>query len=142
RSTRGLPASLVILDELAHFVDSEGYQSGSQVLRALSPSIAQFGMRGRVLATSTPNGRSGAFWDICQRGREWHASTRTMNPTVSAEFLDKQRQLDPDAYSVEYGAEWGAGVAAYLSPEAIDACVVKGLREHAPRPNIRYQIAL
>src|SRR5262249_10503599 len=31
RSTRGLPASLVILDEHAHFVDSEGVASGSAV---------------------------------------------------------------------------------------------------------------
>ena len=42
RTTRGLPASTVIFEELASYTDTSGHQSGEAVYRALAPSVAQF----------------------------------------------------------------------------------------------------
>jgi hypothetical protein len=41
RSPRGLAASTVIFEELASYQDTNGYQSGDAVYRALEPSVAQ-----------------------------------------------------------------------------------------------------
>lgn len=46
RSTRGLPISLLVLDEAAHMATTEdGWSAGKQVYQALVPSTAQFGSR-------------------------------------------------------------------------------------------------
>ena len=42
RSTRGMAASTVVFEELASYTDTNGYQSGEAVYRALAPSVAQF----------------------------------------------------------------------------------------------------
>src|SRR5262245_21284047 len=93
RSIRGLPVTMLILDELAWFIsETEGPQAGTRVFQALSPSVAQFGSRGHILCTSTPNGRSGIFWQLIERAtsgahpglRHWRRTTAQMNPTISA----------------------------------------------------------
>ena len=50
RGSRGWSVSMLVADEVAHFVDSENNQSGEVVLQALLPSLAQFGDDGRGVA--------------------------------------------------------------------------------------------
>ena len=50
RTTRGLAASTVIFEELASYTDTNGYQSGEAVYRALAPSVAQ----SRSMGASSP----------------------------------------------------------------------------------------
>jgi len=40
RSTRGLPVSTLVLEELSSYTDTAGHQSGEAVYRALAPSVA------------------------------------------------------------------------------------------------------
>lgn len=62
-SARGIESVCdVFLDELA-FLDT-----GKDVYDALAPSMQMVGDKARVFAVSTPNGKSGFFWDLINSG--------------------------------------------------------------------------
>ena len=133
RTTRGLAASSVVFDELAHFTDTEnGYQAGEQVYRALAPSVSQFGDLGRLVVCSTPRGERGILWKLWQTQDptifKMQASTAEMNPSVPAELLQRESERDPELFKQEYLALFTAGGGAFLSPDALRACV--GIPEH------------
>ena len=67
RTTRGVSASLIILDEFAHFTDTAGPGSDEAMFASLQPSLRAFGAKGRMLLISTPNGRSGRFFEIFEQ---------------------------------------------------------------------------
>ena len=138
RSTRGLPIATVILDELAHFVDTQdGYQAGEAIYRALAPSVAQFGRRGRVIGLSTPRGRRGIFWKLWTGADadlyRLHGPTWEMNPGVPTDFLDRERERDPDLFAQEFAADFLAGGGSFLDPAALRAAVGIPDHEHVTR---------
>ena len=120
RTTRGLAISAVIMEELAHFVDSDCHQSGEQVYAALAPSTAQFGANGRVICLSTPRGQRGAFWRLYQQAQSradcyaLRAPTAAMNPLISADFLDREREANPELYGQEFEAEFTVGGGSFI----------------------------
>src|ERR1039458_3028451 len=59
RAVRGTSASLIVLDEFAHFADTAGPASDARMLTALEPTTAVFGDAARMLVCSTPYGASG-----------------------------------------------------------------------------------
>lgn len=150
RSTRGLAASMVILDEAAHFIsETDGPAAAARVYRALSPSVAQFGNRGRILLLSTPLWPSGLFYEHFQQAANGadsmmavQATTAEMNPTISAAWLERQRQLDPELFAVEYEASFSSAVAGFLDATAVTACISAGVHEREPRVGVRYAIAI
>jgi len=70
RAVRGYTASTVILDELAHFVDTQGNQSADSVYDAISPVLATFGDKGRMIITTTPAARSGIVYELYDRASQ------------------------------------------------------------------------
>ena len=151
RSTRGLPISLLVMDEAAFMSTAEdGFAAGKQVYQALVPSTAQFGGHGYVMLTSTPNWRSGIFWDLWRAGNEGladdifvvHSPTWTMNPTISRESLEPEFRSDPDSAAREYGANFSAATGAYLDPLDVLACVRRGIGTLAPAEGVTYACAI
>lgn len=51
------------------------------------------------------------------------AATWEVNPTIDAEFLEAERERDPDLYRGEYGAEFLDSGGAYIPWEEIQAAV-------------------
>jgi len=150
RSVRGLAASLVIFDEYAHFqTDTEGYQAARTVWRALVPSIAQFKRLGFVMVTSTPLWPSGPFFELYQQGETGvdrdmfvvRRPTWDVNPNITRADLDGEYLADPEGAAVEYGAEFGTGLGAYLDPVAVHACISKGTRTLPPLEDVQYVAA-
>ena len=147
RSTRGLPISLLILDEAAHMATTEdGFAAGKQVYRALLPSTAQFGDRGYVMLTSSPLWASGVFFDLYQAGVTEAADdvfvarrpTWEMNGTITRESLESEFRADPDSARVEYGAEFAEGAGAFLTALAIAECVKPNRLSLPPLPGVNY----
>lgn len=150
RSTRGLAISLLVLDEAAFMkTDSEGFSAGKQVYQALVPSTAQFGDRGYVMLTSTPNWRSGIFWDLYRAGSDGvdgdllviQRPTWDMNPRITRESLEREFRANPDWAATEYGADFTAAAGAFLDIRDILAC----RRETGtlpPNPDVRYKCAI
>jgi hypothetical protein len=82
------------------------------------------------VATSTPLWPSGVFYELFTKARNdgndaiaFQHSTGECNPTIGPDWLEEQRQLDPDAFETEFEARFSQAVSAYLSADAIRACV-------------------
>ncbi len=131
RSGRGLACPLLVFDELAHAVDSEGNAAGGSLYQALSPSVAQFGKLGKILMLSSPWTQAGIFWDIFKQGSSGQfshiqtvqAPTWEVNPNISKDFLEQEKSRDPQLFKVEYGAEFSQSLSSFLDPALVDAAV-------------------
>jgi len=145
QAVRGLRARFAAVDELAFFVSSEGRAVDLEMLRAVRPALAT--TRGRLLILSSPYGQSGALWDLHRRhfGRDdspvlvWQASAADMNPTLPADYLERMREEDPEAYQSEVLGEFRAGLASLFDSEALDRVVMPGRRELGRVDDVHYQ---
>lgn len=143
-AVRGLRARVACVDELAFFTATDGRPQDVEMLRALRPALATTG--GKLVVLSSPYSQSGALWELHRRhfGRNdsstlvWQASAPEMNPTLPADYLERMREDDPEAYRSEVLGEFRTGVATFFDPEALDACVVRDRRELSPVPGVRY----
>lgn len=135
RGSRGWPISALLLDEVAHFVDSEGNSAAESVWQALVPSTLQFGDDARVIVSSTPYGMDGLFASLYQQAssgelrdaRSHHATTAQANPTITADVLAAEEARDPETFRSEYEAAFVGGGAAYLDADRIaDAVTLPG----------------
>ncbi len=85
------------------------------MLRALRPTLATTG--GKLIVISSPYGQAGALWELHRRnfGRDdapvlvWQATAPQMNPTLSADYLERMQQDDPEGYRAEVLGEKQAG---------------------------------
>ncbi|MBX3024426.1 hypothetical protein KF840_05900 [bacterium] len=142
-AVRGIRALVAVADELAFYRASDGNPVDVEMLRALTPALATTG--GRLLVLSSPYGQAGALWELHRRhfGREdsatlvWQASATTMHDGLPADYLERMRDDDPDAYRSEVLGEFRAGLATLLDPEALDGCVADW-REQPPRDGVTY----
>jgi len=132
RGGRGWAIHTLLMDEAAHFVDSEGNAAAEPVWRALSPATVQFGGDGRIVVASTPFGSAGFFADLHARAAAGElpeavahtAASVDVNPTLSQAFLEQERLvLGDEAFASEYLAEFVGSGGAYLDPAVIDDAV-------------------
>lgn len=144
-AVRGLRAKVVVLDELAFYLSSEGNPTDTEMLRAVRPCLATTG--GKLLVLSSPYAQQGALWDLQQQhfGRDespvlvFNASAPEMNPVLPADYLDRLKETDPEGYRTEVLGEFRAGLSALLDPHAIDACIDRERRENPYEPQISYR---
>ena len=61
-----------------------------------------------------------------------------MNPTFSQAVIDAALAKDYAKNAAEYLARWRDDVSGFLTREAIDACVMPGVRERGPVAGIKY----
>jgi len=132
RLMRGLVASVVVLDEFAHFLaETDGPRVADRVWNAVRPSLATFGEHGRLVAISTPFGDN-LFARLHAKARNgelpgaasFTATTAEMNPRVSAEFLEQEKLLlGPQDFEREYEAVFGAGAGNFFEDDAVRAVV-------------------
>ena len=120
RTTRGMGASTVIFEELASYTDTNGYQSGEAVYRALAPSVVQFKEHGRIIALSSPRGQRGTFYRLFQsatqrkEGYALHCPSWELNPEIDRLFLERERESDPELFAQEYEASFTAIGGAFI----------------------------
>jgi phage FluMu gp28-like protein len=108
----------VVLDEFAFHQDSR------KIWTALYPSITR-GFRVRVI--STPNGKSGMFYDLWTGDNEFSTHKVTIHDAVAAGLPVDVDELqaginDPDAWAQEYECEFVDEAAALLTFEMIASC--------------------
>lgn len=116
RGVRGFTSSCIVMDEAAHFVDSQdGYQAAEKVYAALRPTTIIFKERAQVLVISSPNGMTGFFADRFQRARDsagWDArqlATSQVRPDLDAAYLEELRAEMPETFDAEYMAMFESG---------------------------------
>lgn len=149
RSLRGWTMPAGGMDEVA-FYRLEG-QADSDV--EVQASIRR-GMLGfpapRLVKASTPYMKSGVLYEDHKNGwgqenpdlLVWKAATALMNPSITAERLERERRLDPLRFAREYEAEFAEDIAAFLPSAWVDDAVVAGRHELPPREGVRYVAAV
>lgn len=141
-AVRGIRACVVVIDELAFFIATDGRPTDREMLRVARGRLATTG--GKLIVLSSPYGQTGALWDLHRQhyGREdsptlvWQASAPEMNPTLPADYLARMAEDDPEAYRSEVLGEFRAGVRTLFDSEALDACVDRGVRERLPAAEV------
>ncbi len=149
RAGRGFTASTLILDELAHFVDSDGNSSADAVFDAFMPTLATFGDRGRLVITTTPAARTGIVYELFDRATageldDFHVTkkpTRELNPKVSERVIARAFRRDALAAAVEYDAEFADPVAAFFDWETIEQAIDKR-RKRTERGESKFSYAM
>jgi hypothetical protein len=68
----------------------------------------------------------------------WQADTRTMNPTIDVELIQRELERDPDGASAEWLATFRTDLQAAFSLDSLEACTVKGRSELPPSAIIAY----
>ena len=131
RSIRGRSVAVEIFDECA-FWFTEGYKPDSEILAAVRPGLATFGDASKLIAISSPYGRSGILFDHWQRywGKPdenvlvWRAPTRVMNPNISQELIDAEIQKDRSAAESEWMAVWRSDIEGFLDADLVKQAAV------------------
>ncbi|MEK6832925.1 MAG: hypothetical protein AABY32_02665 [Nanoarchaeota archaeon] len=156
-SLRGTAAILVIFDELAHMLDTQGGSSGAEIYRALVPTTKTFQLggdptkpEGRVVSISSPGPKSGKFWDLFRQsldpkmGRKMLMSqlpTWAVNPTITREALEEEFLRDPEGAEMEFAARFaGTAYSTFLNPDLVDACMSQSIKtmSHQGEPGKAY----
>lgn len=153
KGLRGAGNLVVILDEVAHFVE-QGGQSAEEVYQAMAPSVGTFtpkneegqpinGPRtssdGRMILISSPLGKQGLFYQRFRAGMSGGESARNMlcvqaptwevNPTVSASVFLENYAEDPRVFFTEFGGEFTDRTLGWLEdPKDLLACIDSSLR--------------
>ncbi|MGM5051336.1 terminase large subunit domain-containing protein [Tardiphaga sp. 604_B6_N1_1] len=145
RSVRGYTIVAGLLDELAFWSSEDASDPDFEVLNAIRPGMSTI-PNAMLLCASSPYARRGVLWDAHRQhfGKDgdpilcWVASTRQMNPTVPQGFIDAEYERDPASAAAEYGAQFRSDIEAFVSREAVQACVSTGVFERAREPDISY----
>ena len=145
RSTRGYTIVAALCDEIAFWPTDNAAEPDYEIINALLPGMATI-PGAMLLCASSPYARRGALWDAYHRhhGKNgdpilvWQADTRTMNPTVPQQLIDKAMERDPSSASAEYGAQFRRDIESFVNREAVDACVAVGVHERAPVSGVSY----
>ena len=123
KTVRGRSASLVILEEFAHFDQSAGPGSDERLYRALRPSMRRFGSLAKLVAISTPSGESGRFWELHRDAEQGVLPSATavrlsaweVDPSYGEEQREADRaELGEDGFAEECGAEFVTGSGSFF----------------------------
>lgn len=128
---RGSNNIVVIFDEAAFFQDGDGRSSGGEVYKALTPSILTFGSEGKILLLSSPNGKSGLFYnkykesfDDTDRILMFQLYSALANPLVDASFLRSEKRRDRKSFDCEYGANFLDTLSAWIDDSSLfEKCI-------------------
>jgi hypothetical protein len=145
KSVRGYSIVAALCDEIAFWPTDDAASPDYEVLDALRPGMATI-PNAMLLCASSPYAKRGAMFDAHQKHHAkegdpvlvWQAPTRTMNPTVPQATVDAAIERDPASANSEWLALFRDDIAAFVTREAVLACVELDVRERPPQPNIHY----
>lgn len=133
-SIRGKAVVAAICDEVSFWRNEEtSVHCDEEVLAALQPSMITF-TTSKLVKITTPHAKRGVVWNEYQRRAElnypvWQLPTTEMNPMVSAEMLEQERERSLEKFKREYLGQFTDNVISWIEPEVLDACIVQGRRE-------------
>ena len=145
RRLRGPTYVAVLADEAAFWLSDESSNPDTEILNAVRPGLATTG--GPLLVASSPYARRGELWNAYRRHYGdagdplvlvAKGPSRTFNPTLPQQVVDRAIERDAAHASAEYLAEFRTDVETYISREAVDAVTSRDVREREPVEGVRY----
>ena len=145
RAVRGRPVLLAILDECAFWRDDNSAMPDEETYNALKPGTAT--MPGSmIIGISSPYRKAGLLFKKYRAhyGKPGKvlvikAPTELLNPTIDPAIIAEAMLEDPAAARAEWMAEFRDDIAAFVTQEAVDACVSPGVLERARVQGQKYQ---
>jgi len=138
---RGRSYALVIVEEAAFLPIDTDANPDKELIRSIGPGLGR--VPGSLLVVlSSPYARRGIIYDAWKRHQAnpddptvvfVKAPTLQLNPTHDKRTIEKAYEDDPISAATEYGAEFRTDVEAFLTLEAIEACIEDGVFERPPR---------
>jgi hypothetical protein len=136
RRLRGQTCIACIADEAAFWQSEESTNPDIEILNAVRPSLLT--THGLLAVISSPYSRRGALWAAWREnyGPDGdpkilvaHGPSKDLNPMLSQEAIDRAFEKDPVSAAAEYGAQFRSDIEGFVSTEAIDACIDRGVLE-------------
>lgn len=145
KSVRGFTVVAALLDEAAYFPNEESANPDVEILNAVKPSMLTI-PNSMLLVASSPYSKKGILYDAHKKhfGVDgdpilvFQASTEIVNPTANAQTIADAYLEDPSKASAEYGALFRSDIEGYVSRDAVDACIARGVFERGPIARVKY----
>ena len=139
KAVRSRTVIAALLDEIAFWQPDETCANPDvEIINALRPAMITI-PNSMQIGASSRYARKGVLWNAYRDhyGKPggplvWSADTETMHPSIDKQFLADEYERDPIAAAAEYGLEWRSDVAAFISREAVEAVVARGVFERPP----------
>jgi hypothetical protein len=149
KSLRGWSIPVGLLDEVSFFRIEGAADSDVEIQASIRRGMVSF-PHTRLIKCSTPYMRSGVLYDDFKRAfgqadpdlLVWKSTSAQMNPTISAERLDRERRLDPGRFAREYLGEFGEDIETFLASSWIERAIQRGRHELPPQSGVRYIAAI
>ena len=129
RSVRGRSVLLAILDEVAFLRDENSAAPDEELYKAIVPALASI-PGSRIIGISSPYRKAGLLYKKYKKhfGQNddvlvVQAPTRTLNPTISQEMIDRELADDPVGARAEYLAEWRDDISGFIGMEILESAV-------------------
>ena len=146
RRLRGPSYVACIIDEAAFLLTSETSSNpDAEIVAAVRPGLAT--TNGPLFLISSPYARRGVLWDLYNRhygvaGDRLilvaQAASRVMNPSLPQSVVDRAIERDAASAAAEYGACFRTDLEAFVSLDAVTACVARGVYERAYQQGVTY----
>ncbi len=144
---RGRTVVAAVCDEIGFWPDGpEAANAAEEVISAVTPGMATV-RKAKLIKISTPYAKRGLLWNEFRRRSElpfpvWQLTSFDMNPALRPESLEDERRESEEKYRREYLAEFTDAINAWVDPEILDPCIVRG-RQRLPRQDgVSYFAAL
>lgn len=142
---RGKNAILVIMDEMAFFIDNAGRFSGGEVYKALTPSAANFKRDGKILCMSSPYAKYGKFYERFIQSKDepntlmFKMYSAMGNPSLASEILIAARRRDRASFMCEFGGEFSDTITAWIDDEnEFKQCITEAIPPPRGVPDTAY----
>lgn len=144
RAVRGRPVLTAIFDECAFWRDDSSATPDLETYNAIKPGLAT--MPGSmIIGISSPYRKSGLLHKKYKDnyGKPGNvlvikAPTAILNPTIDPAIIAAALEEDPAAARAEWLAEFRDDISAYISEEAIEACISPDVLERAYVSGVQY----
>jgi hypothetical protein len=145
RRLRGPTFCGIICDETAFWLSEYSSNPDTEILNSVRPGLATTG--GPLFIISSPYARRGELWKLFSKHYGpagdpailvARAPTRDMNPSLPQSVVDRAIERDAASAGAEYMAEFRSDLEAFVSIEAIRACVSPGILERSPSRDLYY----
>ena len=146
RRVRGRTVVAAVFDEVAFWLSENSANPDEDVYRAVKPAMSTI-PGAMLIGISSPYARKGLLYRKWKRhyGQPGNvlviqAPTWVMNLSLKhdGDFLSEAFEDDPASASAEFGAQWRDDIEEFVSREAVEACVSKGVNERAREGGRRY----
>ncbi len=145
-SPRGRTFLAVLADEIAFWPTGDSQNPDVEVINAVRPGLSTIPYS-LLLVASSPYVKKGVLYQNYAKyfGKDdapvlvWQGSTVEMNSSLTDDPLIAEMALeDPERAAAEHGAQFRTDIAAFITREAVEAVVARGMIELPPSRGISY----